>query len=324
MRISGTDIGVGILAGLAAALLTAGATGQAGLAMLLYFLSPLPIFVAALGWGTASAIAAAVSTALAISFFASPMSALLVLLTMVLPAAAASYFSGLARPAEELGGPKDSLVWFPLSDTLFRLAVITSIAFIIIGTIIGFGDELSRGLAEAFARSMTEVDPEFAADAEFIDWLASFLVTALPIIQTATWMLVLVGNFYLAQRLTAISGRLKRPRDDWPTALRMPKAAVFAFAIAIALTFLSGGIGHMAAAVAGALGTAFTLAGLAITHQRSRVVARRGLLLWALYLALMLFPFLIIPFLFIGLIDTTRTAPVSENGNANPPNNTSN
>lgn len=51
MKFNGTIIGIGILAGLASALMSSGVIAQGGamaaMAMVLYFLTPLPIFVVA-------------------------------------------------------------------------------------------------------------------------------------------------------------------------------------------------------------------------------------------------------------------------------------
>lgn len=59
MKFNGTIIGIGILAGLASALMSSGVIVQGGamaaMVMVLYFLTPLPIFIVALGWGRAQA-----------------------------------------------------------------------------------------------------------------------------------------------------------------------------------------------------------------------------------------------------------------------------
>ncbi len=140
MKFNGTIIGIGILAGLASALMSAGVIAQtgamAGVAMVLYFLTPLPIFVVALGWGSSAGIVAAAAATIAMGAAASPMVALLMALTSFIPAATGAYLSGLARPAEELGGPKGILVWYPLSDIVFRLALMVAISFVIIGAIL--------------------------------------------------------------------------------------------------------------------------------------------------------------------------------------------
>lgn len=143
MKFNGTIIGIGILAGLASALMSSGVIAQGGamaaMAMVLYFLTPLPIFVVALGWGSSAGIVAAATATVAVGVVAVPLAALLMALTSFIPAATGAYLSGLARPAEELGGPKDILVWYPLSDIVFRLAMMVALSFIVIGAILGFG-----------------------------------------------------------------------------------------------------------------------------------------------------------------------------------------
>jgi hypothetical protein len=311
MKFDATSAGVGILAGLAAALLSAGAIVQSGAAMFLYFLTPLPIFIAALGWGTAAGIIAAVAATAAIAF-AAPMGALLVALTSIIPATMGAYLAGLARPASEMGGPQDATLWYPLPDIIFRLALMVAAGLIIIGIMIGFGQDLAREFADAIMTGLSQANPEFTPSPEMRDTLASTMVVALPAIQGATCLIALVGNFYLALRITAVSGRLRRPRDDWPATLRMPRTGLLLFAVSLALAFLSGGIGHAATAVAGALGAGFLLAGFAIMHFRTRGAPWRPIALWLAYVAVALFAFVLFLFLIVGLFDTSRNAPMTK------------
>ena len=58
MNLPARSIGIGALAGMASALLAIGVASESGLAIALYFLAPLPIFIAALGWGLGGALAA--------------------------------------------------------------------------------------------------------------------------------------------------------------------------------------------------------------------------------------------------------------------------
>ncbi|GGA85927.1 membrane protein [Brucella endophytica] len=316
MKFDATSAGVGILAGLAAALLSAGAIVQSGVAMFLYFLTPLPIFIAALGWGTAAGIIAAIAATAAIAIVA-PMGALLVALTSIIPAAAGAYLAGLARPASEMGGPKDAIVWYPLPDIIFRLGLMVAGGLIIIGIIIGFGQDLAREFADAIMAALTQANPDFTASPEMRDNLAATMVVLLPAIQAATCLIALVANFYLALRLTSISGRLRRPRDDWPATLRMPRIGLLVFAVSLTLAFLGSGIGHAATAVAGALGAGFMLAGFATMHMRTRGQPWRPVALWLAYLAVALFAFVLFLFLIAGLFDTSRNAPMTK---LTPPN----
>ncbi len=320
MKLTAKDIGVGVMAGLAAALLSVGVITQSTLAMALLLFSPLPIFVAALGWGTGAGFIAALSMAVAVSVLAAPTAAIVVVLITALPAAAASYFIGLARPAEEIGGPKDTYVWYPIADMLLRLALIVGASFVAIGVMIGFGDDFAAQLAASLGQQLAASNPELAANAEAVQDMALFVVRVLPAMQPAVWVMIIVANLYLALRLTAASGKLRRPRDDWPRALRMPRPALAVFAIACAACFLPGGIGYAATAFAGALGACFIMAGFAMLHARTRGAAWRPVALWFAYFAVMLFVFVLFFFLLAGLFDTSRSAPVSKAANTTPNN----
>lgn len=319
MKFNGTIIGVGILAGLASALMSSGVIAQSGMAMVLYFLTPLPIFIAALGWGSSAGIIAAIAATVAVGVVAVPMAALMMALTSYVPAATGAYLLGLARPASELGGPKDILVWYPLSDILFRLALMVALSFIIIGAILGFGPDMARELSNAVMERVSEADPSFATSDELRDNLAQLLMVALPAIQPATCLAILVGNLYLALRVSALSGRLRRPRDDWPATLRLPRPALLVFGVALAAAFMPGNIGLMATVVVGSLGTGFAFAGLAIVHYRTRGKAWRPMALWFVYFAVLLFAFLLFVFMVLGLFDTSRGAPVSKLPGADKP-----
>ena len=312
MKLNGTMIGVGILAGLASALMSSGVIAQSGMAMVLYFFTPLPIFIAALGWGSSAGIIAAIAATAAVSIFTVPMIALLMALTSFVPAATGAYLSGLARPASELGGPKDILVWYPLPDIIFRLSLMVAASFVVVGMIIGFGPDMVRELTAIFVEVFAQADPQFKPTDEMRETLYNLFMIALPGVQPATCLLILTGNFYLALRLTSASGRLRRPRDDWPATLRMPRPALIAFAIALAAAFLPDGIGLAATTFVGTLGIGFMMAGLATLHFRTRGKSWRPVALWFTYVAIVLFAFLLFVFMVFGLFDTTRGAPISK------------
>ena len=320
MNYSSKHIGTGILAGLAAALLASGVLVQSGFAMLLYVLTPLPIFIAALGWGTAAGLIAAATASVAVAIVAAPMVAVLIALTSFIPAATGAYLAGLARPAQELGGPKDALVWYPLPDILFRLSLLISVSFVIVGAIVGYGPDMVREISGAVIASLQASDPEFSASDDFREMLQQFLLLGLPAIQAATSLLFLTANFYLALRITERSGVLRRPRDNWPATLRMPRPALPVFALVFAGSmFLSGPAGMIATTFTGALAAGFIMAGLAIVHWRTRAAPWRMFALWLAYFLLIVFAFSALIFLVLGLLDTSRGASLSKAPPANEP-----
>ena len=318
MNYNSKHIGTGVLAGLAAALLASGVLVQSGLTMVLFVLTPFPIFIAALSWGIASGLIAAATASIAVAVFAAPMVAVLIALTSFIPAATGAYLAGLARPAQELGGPKDALVWYPLPDIMFRLALLIAVSFIIVGAIIGYGEEMVRELTGAMIASLQASDPEFSASDDFRAMLQQFLLFGLPAIQAATSLMFLTANFYLALRITERSGVLRRPRDNWPATLRMPRPALLIFALTFAGSmFLSGPASMIATTFAGALAAGFIMAGLAIIHWRTRGATWRPFALWLAYFLLIIFAFSALVFLVFGLLDTSRGAPLSKDPSQN-------
>ena len=72
------------------------------------------------------------------------------------------------------------------------------------------------------------------------------------------------------------------------------------------LAFLPGTVRLVGAVVVGAFGVAFSLAGLASLHRRTRGRPGRGLILFASYAAIFLLSFPLAVFTAIGLAETWR------------------
>ena len=215
MQFNSAQLGIGVVAGLAAALLSVGVITGAPLGMAIYFLSPLPVMAAGLGWGLPAGVVAAAVAALAIAIGLAPMSALVVATSTLIPALVAAWFFGLARPADEIGGPDGKLVWYPLADTLLRMAIAVSAGFILLGFVVGYGSDLVNEIATVMVESFREVNPEIVTDPAFSEGLASFLAIVLPYLQTGLWFVVLTANLYLAARLTRAAEARGGRRSAW-------------------------------------------------------------------------------------------------------------
>lgn len=308
MPLDAKALATGVLGGLTAGLLSAGSvTGTT----FLFMLSPLPVIAAALAWGPQASVVAAL-TCFAISAALTGLpGGVVVALVIALPAGLMGYLANLARPAEEVGGPEGRLVWYPLSDILFLTTLAVAGGFIALGVIHGYGLEFGQQMARQLMNMMREADPQL----QFVDGaeerLASLLTNIMPAVQPAIWSLILLANFYVAGLLVRFSGRLHRPADDWPTALRMPRVALVLFGAAMLAAFAPGGFGHAASAVAGAAAAGFVAAGYALAHARTRGKPGRLLILWLVYIASAFLSFPLIAFLIAGLFDTRRQVTVS-------------
>jgi Predicted membrane protein (DUF2232) len=302
----------GVLSGTASAVLAGSILTQSSIAIILFFISPLPVMLAGLSFGATATVIGAIACTMFVSFIVSAPAALIVASISMLPSALAVFLIALARPAEEVGGEANHIVWFPLGDTLFFCGLLIAAAFIGIGIYGGYDIAFATEFAAAFEQQFKAVNPEFAPSADFASSLANFIYYAVPVIQPAMLTIVLTANLWLALQIVRASGKLARPKDNWPLSLRMPKAALPAFAIALASSFVSGPIGLIALVFCGVFAACFTMAGFAVLHERTRGKPWRAPVLVLAYVSAFFFLPMLALFVFLGLFDTRRTAPVSK------------
>nr|WP_210308759.1 DUF2232 domain-containing protein [Shinella fusca] len=311
-----TSIATGLIAGLTAALLSLSANAQSSLAIVLYAASALPILIAGLGWGNASAFIAviaggAIASVLVSSYFA----ALIVIITLI-PAGWLSNLANLARPASELGGPDDALAWYPLSSILVHLAVMVTLGMIAVGAIVGYDSAMAGKLVDIVIETLKEQEPLYNPDAASIAQLKSIFALALPLVQGALWVFLLFLAYYVATFIVRVSGKGLRPREDMPSSLRMPRNAIFLFLAGLVLAFAGGVPAIVGALVCGTFGAGFVLAGFASLHFRTRGKPWRPLALWFAYASVLLFTLPIFAILVLGLSDTRRSIALTPAGPA--------
>src|SRR5215831_17811537 len=105
-------LAIGISAGAAAALLFASMTSGALLSIPLFYLAPLPIMIAGLGWSHWAALTAALTGALALGLVFGAVFLFAFLAGAGVPGWWLAYLAMLARPAG-VNGHKRSLEWYP-------------------------------------------------------------------------------------------------------------------------------------------------------------------------------------------------------------------
>ena len=290
---------IGIGAGVVSAVLFASAaTGTLLGLLVLFFLSPLPVAIAGLGWGWQSAAAAAAASAAVIMFALSGRAALFHLLALGLPTVVLSYLCLLNREIAPAGNGADAkLEWYPIGRIVMVAAVWAgALAALALLTTASDIEGLRAALKQTFERIFVLSPPGSPTGAETLGEREISAFTELMVLTFAAavatmWMTLATLNLWLAGLVTWQSGRLARP---WPelAALRLPRTAPLAFAVAIVLTFLPGYGGLIASGFASAFLFAYTLLGLAIIHYVTRPLSARGLVLGAVYGALViLYPF---------------------------------
>jgi hypothetical protein len=110
-------------------------------------------------------------------------------------------------------------------------------------------------------------------------------------------------NLWLAGRITLASGRLKRPWPDLAD-FTMPASATFVLLFALALSFVDGMPGLVAAGIAAPFALAFGLVGLAVAHTLTRGSPWQGFMLAALYTGIVFVPHIGLLLAIGGLAET--------------------
>lgn len=278
---------VGLGAGAAAALLFASVVSGSLAAVFLFYLAPLPIMIAALGWShMAGLIAAASATALV-----AILSGVFLIAVPVIAFGAwwLGYLALLARPATNGGG--GALEWYPVGRLVLWAAVIGTL--IVAAAVPNFGTD-----QESLQAALRKTYERILRDQALIDVLVVAVPPAAAVFSTITN----VFNLWLAARVVKISGRLKRP---WPdlAALALPASSSALLAAAIAGSFLPDLPGLLSGVFAASLLMAFAILGFAVVHAITRGMRARIVMLAGLYAAAMVLGWPVLAMAFVGLAE---------------------
>jgi hypothetical protein len=295
---------IGIAAGLAAAVVFASVVSGSALSIPLFYLAPLPILIAALGWSQAAGLIAAGVAALGLGLTFGSMLFVVFLIGVGLPAWWLGYLALLARPAA--GPASGQLEWYPIGRLVIWAALLGSL--VVIAVIARFGldaDSIHAGLKRALETMFQVSDaaggvpsPRGIDAGDVIAWLAVWI----PRIAAIPTIIASLINVWLAARIVQASGRLKRP---WPdlSAIAFPSWVPLLLAAAIAGTFVPGLLGLLAWVLTAGLLTAYMLLGFAVIHAITRTLNGRVFVLSGIYLTIVLFGWPALAVAIIGLLD---------------------
>ena len=303
-------------AGVASALLFALTVKGTPVAVALAYLAPLPLMIAALGWGALGGLLAGGLAAGALAAIFDVQGALVFLLAIALPAwllpslaIAPRYAPPWRRPAAAAAEPPQRTpvgVVVTVAAALGAFAGLAGLATLIVGhsgydaglnALIG---ELTPAIEQTLDGVVSLPDGVTARD------VAEEVAKLAPLATATLGFLTLCFNLYLAARSTALSHRLPRPWPDLPTEFVLPRwlglVAVAAVGTAIALP---EPIDQFAWVFAGPLSAAYALQGLAVLHALSRGLPFRPLLIAVLYFCCGYRAHMALPLVaVVGLIDS--------------------
>ncbi len=283
---------VGLGLGLVAAVVFLSATtGPLLVRFILFFLTPLPIVLAGLGWEWRTAALAGCTGAALITLIAGPYAALPFVFGQVVPVVLLVHLAGLSRTVPGGAPQSPRLEWYPPGRIVIWAALLAgALALASIALIGGDLEELRKTLGEFLEKTVEETMPKApggpALDESDMKSLTDITLSLLPAATAMSWMASLLFNLWLGGRVTLASGQLRRP---WPdlAAIEYPRGTSFILAGALIASLASGYLGLAASGFAGAFFLAYVLLGLAIIHYTTRGFPWRPFALWALYAALL-------------------------------------
>jgi predicted membrane protein DUF2232 len=293
-------------------LLFASVTSGIWLSIPLFYLAPLPIMIAGLGWSHWAALIASLTGALTLGTVFGAVFLFAFLAGAGVPAWWLGYLAMLARPvtATGVGGQQVAapLEWYPPGRLVIWAALLATLVVIV--AIPNFGTDVDsfrdglRGALNTILRAeiATQADAPSGISARS-DRVIEFLVSAIPLAAAVLATITNLFNLWLAARIVKFSGRLARP---WPqlSDLRFPPLLTAALALAVAFSFVGGLLGIVAAIASAALLLAYGVLGFAVLHAITQGRQIRPFLLGLAYAAVFLIGWPLLALCLLGLLDT--------------------
>jgi hypothetical protein len=277
------------------------------ISLVLFYLAPLPLMVAALGWGPLSATIGGIAAAIGLGAIFGLPYCIAFVLTVALPAWWLGHLALLGRPvatAPSAGNgaapAAPAMEWYPVGRILLwtaGFAVLTTMAALF--TLGGDAATITGALRRGLLRIIGARDSVPTANTEqFVDALAAIAPAAAAVVA----MMTLTLNLWLAARITATSGRLHRPWPDLKSAA-LPPMTLAVLSLALALCFTGGLFAMLGQIASAALMMAYALIGFAVLHTLTLAMKSRALCLSGAYAVVLVFGWPVVAMVGLGLAD---------------------
>ncbi len=305
-------LGIGLIAGMVSALMLGAVVSGFVLAALLSYFSPLPLIFVGLNWGYRVALIGAVGAALALAVVSNVRMALLHMASIGAPSVFLSYLVLLARTSASEALRDDAQKtgatdWYPVGRILFWLAAIgMAIALFGVVSIASFGDGYLATMRLILDQQfpVSGASPFVLPEGETREQILNFVIQAFPASMAVMFVITLGLNVWLGHKLACTWGRCARPQLGIAQ-LNIPQTAGFVLIISVlGFALLSGMAAVIALMIAAVLALLFAILGLTLLHEAVQGQALRGVILGTVYALLTVLPWVILPFILLGLADT--------------------
>jgi len=148
-------------------------------------------------------------------------------------------------------------------------------------------------------RLLRSADPQTSGEAgQFVD----AMVRIAPAAATLVAMMTLTLNLWLSAKVTATSGRLRRPWPDMMTA-ELPPMTLVGLCVALAFCFTGGLLAIVAQISAAALMMGYAFTGFAVLHTLTLALKSRTFWLGSTYIVVVIFGWPVIAMVILGMAD---------------------
>ena len=297
---------IALAAGCASALMFASIISGALISLVLFYLAPLPLMVAAIGWGPLSATIGGIAAAIGLGALFGLPYCVAYAMTVALPAWWLGHLALLGRPTANASAGNGAaavapaMEWYPTGRILLWIAgfaaLTTIAAMLTLGTdATAIVATMKRGLLRILGSRETSL----SADLERV---IDALVIIAPSAAAIMAMMTLTINLWLAARITATSGRLQRPWPDLKSTT-LPPMTLVALCVAIAFCFTGGLLSMFAQIATAALLMAYALIGFAVLHTLTLPLRSRAIWLGCTYAVVVVFSWPVLAMVVLGLLD---------------------
>ncbi|MEO1066433.1 MAG: hypothetical protein AAFW47_03545 [Pseudomonadota bacterium] len=287
---------IGFIAGLSSLLLFAASVVGASLALPLLMLSPLPIAIGSLGWGTYAGFTAAAAGTVGLAFATSLTTGAFYAFAFAVPTAYLCHCVGLSRVSDD--GQNEE--WFPMGGVFLR-AILYGAGLVGIGLIVAEFDpsRLSSTLSDELQNLPNAIEPDME---ETVRRLIGVYVTLIPYTAPMVWLAIMCFNIWAAMKIVRASDRLRRPSTDF-SGVDLPLLILGIFIAALIVSMAGPPLSFIGAAFVGSIAMALTLIGFITMHVITRKLQTRTILLATLYITTLLFSFPLLIMLGLGIAD---------------------
>jgi hypothetical protein len=275
-----SPIFIALACGAASALMYASVGAQNVVALALFVLAPLPVFVAGLGWRATAAIAAGVTGAGLLAVLTNPYGAAGYGLMVAATPAVLSHFALLSRTSDT-----GVIEWYP-QDILAAIAILLAGAAAAATLAIAGAHtpEFKQAMLAFFEGvKLRDMLVEANVPADQIDRVfRTFTDVFTPLMAGAALSVAHLVSLWLAAEVLAVSGRLPRPPFQIAS-LRLPQTMRLAALASVGLTFAPDPIDFYALCFVGALVSGYFILGAVVIWALTERAPARPLVLLAVF-----------------------------------------